>query len=63
MHAIMSIYAKENGQGMVFESEEPMPEPPAPVSGVDASSASLDKIGGKNSKGGKGVKPSLRVVK
>ncbi|MBN4053462.1 ClpXP protease specificity-enhancing factor [Haliea sp. AH-315-K21] len=63
MHAIMSIYARENGQGMVFESDEPVPEPPAPISGVDVPSTGSGKIDGKNSKGSKGVKPSLRVVK
>lgn len=63
MHAVMSIYARENGQGMMFEADEPMPEPPAPVSGVDSSFADSDKGDGKSKKAGKGSKPSLRVVK
>ncbi len=63
IHAIMSIYAKENGQGMMFDSDDPIPEPPAPISSGDGSLTSADKIDGKNSKSGKGVKPSLRVVK
>ncbi len=48
--AVMGIYARENGQGMVFESEKPSPEPPpdAPEGGD-----------GKQS----GNRPSLRVVK
>lgn len=29
MHAILGIYARENGQGMIFEPEEPPPSPPA----------------------------------
>ena len=62
MHAIMSIYARENGQGMMFESDDPMPDPPAPISGVGGSSSG-DKIDGKSKKAGKGSKPSLRVVK
>ena len=28
--AVMGIYARENGQGMVFETESPSPEPPPP---------------------------------
>lgn len=28
--AIMGIYARENGQGMVFDTEKPTPIPPAP---------------------------------
>ncbi len=61
INAIVSIYAKENGQGMMFEADDPMPEPPAPVSGVTVSSAG--KNDAKKSKGAKGGKPSLRVVK
>jgi stringent starvation protein B len=63
MHAIMSIYARENGQGMMFESDDPMPDPPAPISGVDGSSSGAGKIDGKSKKAGKGSKPSLHVVK
>ena len=63
MHAVMSIYAKENGQGMMFETDDPMPEPPAPVSGVDSSFSGSEKGDGKNKKASKSSKPSLRVVK
>lgn len=28
--AILGIYAKENGQGMMFDTDDPIPEPPAP---------------------------------
>ncbi len=48
--AIMAIYAKENGQGMVFGSEPGSPEPPTP----DAPAP-----GSKD----KPSKPSLKVVK
>lgn len=53
IEAVMGIYARENGQGMVFELEEPQPpQPPAsPGSGGDE-----DPKPGKN-------KPGLRVVK
>lgn len=46
--AVLGIYARENGQGMVFEAEdaptEPPPAPPAPA-------------------GGKPNRPGLKVVK
>ncbi|WP_082863021.1 MULTISPECIES: ClpXP protease specificity-enhancing factor [unclassified Oleiphilus] len=50
--AVMAIYAKENGQGMVFGAEPGAPEPPpfdeAPTEGDDAPSSH---------------KPSLKIVK
>ncbi len=54
IHAILGIYARENGQGMMFDvesQEEPEPEPPTPS--------------GPTSSGGSGSpkRPSLRVVK
>ncbi len=48
--AIMAIYAKENGQGMVFGTEPGAPEPP-----------SSDKPA--QAKKEKSAKPSLKVVK
>lgn len=59
--AIMGIYARENGQGMVFETGSPDPEapPPAPAEGQDEHGAA--DTSGKGA--GKGRKPSLRVVK
>jgi stringent starvation protein B len=50
IEAVLGIYAKENGQGMFFESESSEPQPPAP----DESSS------GQRARSGK---PSLRVVK
>jgi stringent starvation protein B len=52
MAAVMGIYARENGQGMMFDIEEPEPEPNlnAPVS-----------LHSKKNK--KSNKPSLKVVK
>jgi stringent starvation protein B len=29
--AVMGIYAKENGQGMIFDADANPPEPPAPI--------------------------------
>lgn len=49
--AVLGIYAKENGQGMMFESESPAPEPPTPSPTDEASS----KV--------KANRPALRVVK
>jgi stringent starvation protein B len=54
--AVMGIYARENGQGMVFDPEKP--QPPAPR----APTAVVDSGAGKAGKG-KPAKPSLRVVK
>lgn len=60
MHAVMGIYAKENGQGMIFEPETPIPEPPPtgsdqPPVGESGQEKPAEKKGGK--------KPPLRLVK
>jgi stringent starvation protein B len=49
--AVLGVYAKENGQGMLFDAEEPTlpPSDPRP-------SATLSKLPSKS-------KPSLKVVK
>ncbi len=52
--AVLGIYARENGQGMMFDDDDPMPEPPSPVTEGDAD------FKGKKDKSGK---PTLRVVK
>ena len=50
--ALLGIYARENGQGMIFEPEEtPPPQSPAPVDGGGARKS--DKPG----------RPGLKVVK
>lgn len=48
-HAVLAVYAKENGRGMVFSEEDELPQPP---SGTEP----LSTIPPKG-------KPSLRVVK
>ena len=48
MNAVIGIYARENGQGMVFEHEDDPVPPPAPL---------------EPSPGAGGGKPSLKVVK
>jgi stringent starvation protein B len=50
--AILGIYAKENGQGMIFETDDPIPEPP---SGDGEASQLANKPRSR--------RPSLRVVK
>lgn len=62
--AIMGVYARENGQGMMFGEDDyqPPPSSPSPVSPVGiAGNRSGDKkgSGGPKTSG----KPSLRVVK
>ena len=62
MSAVMGIYARENGQGMIFDSEADPPEPPAPPAptGSDGPKAA-SKSGIQSIKPKK--KSSLRLVK
>ncbi len=62
MPAILGIYAKENGQGMIFDPEVSPPEPPAPDGGDTPAPTRPDPIPGPGNKGG-GKKPPLRLVK
>ncbi|MBD2859725.1 ClpXP protease specificity-enhancing factor [Spongiibacter sp. KMU-158] len=52
--AVLGIYARENGQGMLFDPNDDVPPPPA--SGPNKSTSS-------KSSGAKPTKPSLKVVK
>ncbi len=63
INAIVSIYARENGQGMMFETDDLMPEPPVTYKRRMAHFQLAGKNDASKSKGGKGKKPSLRVVK
>jgi len=49
--AVMAIYAKENGQGMVFGAEPGAPEPPNPDDATSLSAVPAT------------TKPSLKIVK
>ena len=60
MKAIMGIYARENGQGMVFQ-EERSPEPAQSPVGVVDSNPDSDKP--PTSPGGGRKKPSLKIIK
>lgn len=51
--AVLGIYAKENGQGMIFDTDDPIPEPPGP-------GPTTPTDGGDKPKSGK---PALRIVK
>jgi len=57
--AIVGIYARENGQGMVFEPEGMRPDPADP----DGNGGGDEPSGDSPDAGGKSKKPSLRVVK
>jgi len=50
IRAVLGIYAKENGQGMIFQADDPIPEPPAPESGDKPRKPAPSR-------------PSLRVIK
>lgn len=52
VQAVLGIYAKENGQGMIFDTDDPIPEPPGP--------GKRKKESGDKKKPSR---PSLRVVK
>jgi len=57
--AVLGIYARENGQGMVFEHEpevDPEPEPPKPTKVSDSGAPKAEKSDSDK-------RPSLRVVK
>ena len=60
MGAIIGIYAHENGQGMVFELEDPQDDPPSPKGPIMVPSGK--KTPQKKTSQSK-TKPSLRVVK
>jgi stringent starvation protein B len=62
VQSVMGIYARENGQGMIFQPEDssgPEPAGPAPVKPVSLSG--VPSKGGSSGETSK--KPSLRVVK
>ena len=57
--AVLGIYARENGQGMLFDAEDPG-APPPPTGGDDDSTSGQDK---QDKKSPSGAKPNLKVVK
>jgi stringent starvation protein B len=62
--AVVGIYSHENGQGTVFEHEEPDLTPTPPLGPKAVKSKSSEKLSaGSKDKGTKKAKPSLRVIK
>lgn len=55
--AVMAIYARENGQGMVFEVEPTPPDDNAPADDASSAGASSSRPGSTAGR------PSLKVVK
>ena len=58
MDAVYGIYAKENGQGMIFDPEAAPPEPPEPEPTAPGKTIT---VGPSDKKGS--LKPALRIVK
>ncbi len=58
INSVMGIYAKENGQGMIFDTDTGGNEPPDPTGSDDSNGAS-----GSDPQPAPGKKPSLRIVK
>ena len=56
--AVCGIYAKENGQGMIFDPDSAPPEPPEPEPTTPEKTIT---VGPSDKKGN--LKPSLRIVK
>ena len=57
--AVMGIYARETGEGMVFSESDLGPEPPKGPTSVEEGGGS----GANNSGGGNKPRPQLKVVK
>ncbi|MDC1270981.1 ClpXP protease specificity-enhancing factor SspB, partial [Porticoccus sp.] len=62
IQSIVGIYAQENGQGMIFQVENPV-DPSSSDSGPVKSVSSSDKLSKDKTSGDKTKKPSLRIVK
>ncbi|MGM0449192.1 MAG: ClpXP protease specificity-enhancing factor [Pseudomonadota bacterium] len=60
IYAVMAIYARENGQGMVFGQEPGDPDPPE---GSGISQVSDDSEGGDSNESASSGRPNLKVVK
>lgn len=61
--AVLGIYAKENGQGMIFDTDDPIPEPPEPdPDKKPAQDEKADKAGKTRAKPKSG-RPDLKIVK
>ena len=61
--AIMGIYARENGQGMIFDQNNEPPPITPPTGPGSSAGKSAGGNSGKDSNDKSGPRPSLRVVK
>lgn len=62
VQAVLGIYARENGQGMVFQAEE-MPDPEPPQGDGPGPKSSGRGTGGKGTDNKGQSRPNLRVIK
>ena len=58
IRSILGIYAKENGQGMMFESDDPPDPPDPPEPSEEPSNIKKESFSANRAK-----KPSLKIVK
>lgn len=59
MHAVLGIYARETGQGMIFGEEDGTPEPPSSPDLTTSGEKQSEKQGDKPA----AKRPSLKIVK
>ncbi len=63
LDAVLAIYAKENGRGMIFAEEDEDKPPPTNDNLVDVSGSNSSRSKDKGKKSGGKGKPNLTVVK
>jgi len=61
INAVLAIYAKENGRGMMFAGDESLAENNTEVEGKESSKKDISNIQSKEQEGRN--KPALRIVK
>ena len=61
VNAVLAIYAKENGRGMMFAGDESLAENNTEVEGKESSKKDISNIQSKEQEGRN--KPALRIVK
>jgi stringent starvation protein B len=62
MHAVLALYAQENGQGMMFPADENETLPTDGIEAADEAEAPTPSAGGDDDRPKRGA-PHLRVVK
>jgi stringent starvation protein B len=61
--AVMGIYARETGEGMVFSESDLGPEPPNRPTSAEEGGGSGSGSGSNSNGGGSRPRPQLKVVK